>query len=215
MWVHPGAERTVIAFSHMQGGFGPMAGWHSIGLVHRILRPLGVNVVYLLDEPGHLHFGLIRGLGDDYSSGIDRLKALLAERGWSRTYAFGPSSGGFSALRFGLDLEAQAVLSMSGPTDLDVPDPAHRDPRLLIFYRDLPRFAVDLLPLYRASVHRPRLVMCYGQLNDYDRQMAERMTELGETALAPFDGFAGHSTFVEGLRNGRLGPLLRQLITDA
>jgi hypothetical protein len=215
LWAHPGATRTAIAFSHLEGGFGPMAGWHSIGIVHRVLRPLGVNVVYLLDESQSLHFGRIRGLSEDYGGCLNGLKALLGARGWNETYTYGVSSGGFSALRYGVDLGARGVLSMSGPSNLVRQPGVTPDPRLEHFYRTLPAFAIDLLPLYRKSARTPRLLLCYGELNEYDKGMARRMAEFPGTSLIPFEGFAGHSTFIEALRNGRLGPLLQQLVADA
>jgi hypothetical protein len=192
-----------------------MAGWHSIGIVHRVFRPLGVNVVYMLDESESVHFGRIRGLGKGYEECLGKLKALLGARGWNEIYMYGVSSGGFSALRYGLDLGAHAVLSMSGPTNLTREEVVTPDPRLDHFYRNLPAYAIDLLPLYRNSARRPRLLLCYGELNEYDKSMAQRMAEFPGTDLIPFAGFAGHSTFIEALRNGTHGPLVKRLLAAA
>jgi hypothetical protein len=211
LWASPGATRTVIAFPHLGGGFGPLRGWLSIALLHRTLRPLAANVVYIRDESLRLHFCGIHGLGSDYSASIQALGQALRSRGWGPLHTFGESSGGYTALRFGLDLGARAVLSMSGPTSM-AGDTERNDPRLVRFYRDAPQFAVDLLPLYRASAKRPRLLLCYGEDNAYDTRMAQRMAELPGTELVPFAGFAGHSTFIEAMRTRTLAPLATRLL---
>jgi hypothetical protein len=212
LWLHAEATRVVLVFSNAIGGFGRQTGWNSIGVMHRALKPLATNIVYLYDDTGLLHFDGIAGLGGDYAACVGGLGAMLESRGWTSVYAFGDSSGGYSALRYGLDLEAKAVLSMSGLSTLDPADPVRQDPRLQPFFRQPGEFAVDLLPLYRARARRPHLLLCYGELNKHDSRHALRMAELPEAELIPFPGYSEHSTFVASLRNRSFGALARRLL---
>jgi hypothetical protein len=212
LWLREDAQQTLLAFSNVHGGFGPMRGWASVALVHRYLRKFALNVVYLRDPSRCLHLAGLPGLGDSYDSCVAGLRALYARRGWGKIYTLGVSAGGYGALRYGLDLGARAVLSFSGPSDVAPPaDPARRVAPFGTLYRTAPGMAVDLLPLYRRSARRPRLLLCYGQGNAYDAHMARRMAEFPETELVPF-AFAGHTTIVEALRLGLIEKLVGRLI---
>jgi hypothetical protein len=212
LWLHPGATRAVLVFSNVAGGFGAQTGWHSIGAIHRVLKLLATNIIYMYDDQALLHFGGVTGLGSDYAGCIGGLRALLEARGWPETYTFGASAGGFSALRYGLELESRAILSMSGPTTLYPPDLTRQSPWLHRFHRELGEFAVDLLPLFRAHARRPHLLLCYGEVNSDDARHARRMAELPEAELIPFQGYAEHSTFIESMRNRSLGALVQRLL---
>jgi hypothetical protein len=74
-----------------------------------------------------------------------------------------------------------------------------------------PQMTVDLLPLFRRASRRPRLLLCYGDANAGDAEMALRMSEFPETELVPFHGFSGHSTFMEATRLGNLRALTARL----
>lgn len=212
LWTRPGVRRTALVFSNVGGSFGVLKGWHSIAQVHLAIRPLELNAIYLRDASRLVHFGGIRGLAADYPGCIAALKALLDGRGWTSVYALGDSAGGYAALRYGLDLEMRAVLSFSGQTSLDPADEANRHRMLEPVQNALPAYTVDLLPLYRARARRPRLLLCYGELNKSDAAHAQRMAELPETKLIPFEGFAWHSTLLEAVRRRSLDKLLGRLV---
>ncbi len=118
--------------------------------------------------------------------------------------------GGYTALRFALDLGARGALAFSGPTSFT--SPKYREKfGLGALYQAAPDMTVDLLPLYRAARRRPQLWLCYGDGNKLDTHMAQRMSEFAETRLLPFHGFSGHSTFMEAGRRGDLHQLAAQL----
>jgi hypothetical protein len=213
LWLRADAQKTVLVFSHVYGGFaGPMRGWSSVALLHRFLKPHAVNAVYVRDATRCLHLAGIPGLGDDYASCVARLSNLCAQRGWREVYALGVSAGGYAALRYGLDSGARAVLSFSGPSDLTPdPDPARRVAEYNTLYKTAPGMAIDLLPLYRRSARRPRLLLCFGEGNAYDAGMARRMAEFRETELVPL-AFDGHASFMEALRLRQVEALVARLI---
>lgn len=216
LWVRPDSPRVVLVFSTLRGNFGMLKGWPSVSLVHRFLAEFPVNIVYLRDETACLSLAGNRAFGADYGACVAGIRALCEARGWREGYALGLSSGGFPALRYGLDLEVRGVLSFSGPTDL-TPGPGlaarHPDERALA--ETAPRMAVDLLPLLRAAKRRPRMLLCYGERNDYDATQAQRLAGLPEAELVPFAGFAGHSTFMEAGRLGQSRALVARLLEAA
>jgi hypothetical protein len=210
LWTRTDASKTVLAFSTYTGGFGPMRGWNSVFLAHRFLAALPVNVVYLRDETYCLNLAGNRSLGADYAACVESLRALASSRGWTDLYTLGLSMGGYSALRFALDLGARAALSFSGPTTIASAE-YRKKLGLEHFYGKAPAMAADLLPLYRAAPQRPRLLLCYGEHNAIDAEMAGRMAAFRETELVPFRGFSGHSTFMEAGRLGQLRALALRL----
>jgi hypothetical protein len=210
LWVRNGAAKTALAFSTYAGGFGFMRGWGSVFLAHRFLASFPLNIVYLRDETYCLNLAGNRSLGADYGACVEALRSLCAQRGWRELYALGFSMGGYSALRFGLDLGVRAALSFSGPTSLASAE--YREQMGLKWLHEAaPQMTVDLLPLFRRASRRPRLLLCYGDANAGDAEMATRMAGLPETELIPFEGFDGHSTFMEAGRLGRLGALTARL----
>jgi len=212
LWLREGAQKTLLAFSNVHGGYGPMRGWASVALLHRFLKRFAVNVIYLRDATRCLHVAGIPGLGDDYASCVASLRALCAQRGWGEIYALGVSAGGYSALRYGLDLGARAVLSFSGPSDVTPhADPAKRIAMYGTLYETVPGMAFDLLPLYRRSARRPRLLLCFGEGNAYDAGMARRMAEFPETELVSF-AFSEHTTFIEAMRLRQVETMVGRLI---
>jgi hypothetical protein len=212
LWTRPRVRRVALVFSNVDGGFGVLKGWQSIALLHRAFRKLRANVVYLRDASRLLHFGGIAGLAGDYPACLAALKDLLKDRGWSRCYTLGDSAGGYAALRYALDLEARAVLSFSGQTSIDAADAKNRHQELRLVQSELPAYAVDLLPLYRARARRPRVFLCYGALHKGDAAYAQHFAELPGTRLIPFEDFALHSTLLEAIRRRRLRAMLAGLL---
>jgi dienelactone hydrolase len=210
LWVRNGAAKTVLAFSTYAGGFGPMHGWGSVFLAHRFLGGFPLNIVYLRDETYCLNLAGNRSLGADYAASVAALRALCSGRSWNELYTVGFSMGGYSAMRFGLDLGVRAVLSFSGPSTL-VSAEYRAKIGLNWFYQAAPAMAADLLPLFQQASRRPRLLLCYGELNPVDAGMAEHMAGLAETELIAFPGFRGHSTFMEAGRLNKLGELTARL----
>src|SRR5262249_61529285 len=62
--------------------------------------------------------GGVPGLGDNYAATLDRLKRIVHESSVEKLYVLGSSAGGYAALRYGLDLSADAILALSPITEL-------------------------------------------------------------------------------------------------
>jgi len=107
----------------------------------------------------------------------------------------------------------RAVFSFSGPTTLEsTKDRAELG--LEYLHQTVPAEAIDLLPLYRGARERPRLLLCYGEHNAFDKAMARRMALFPETELIALKGFSGHSSFMEAGRLGQLQALTARLLAS-
>jgi radical SAM superfamily enzyme YgiQ (UPF0313 family) len=87
-------------------------------------------------------------------------------------FCLGESMGGFGALRYGLELGAEAVLAMGTYTTLlaDVGDPVPEDEKYV--NRRLRADAVDLLPLFRGAASIPRITLIHAACRSRPRQRA-------------------------------------------
>jgi hypothetical protein len=211
VWSRAGTDKVVLIFSHVAGGFGPLRTVASTAIVHRAIEQVAASIVYVRDPSGGLNLAGVRGLAPDYEGCVVALRALCARKGWRHVYTMGPSSGGYAALRYGLDLGARGVLSMSGFVHLEPPVA----PVLQPFYKRAPHMAVDLLPLYRAHPSPPRVMMCYGEKHERDAASARRMAELPGTELIAAPDFDDHSTLIWAIAERTLQPLVGRLIANA
>ena len=90
--------------------------WVPLNLIHIWLSRLGVHIVYLRDFRRIFYLRGIRSLGADYATSVAALAKLIEDLGESSVHCIGSSSGSFGALQMGLDLGAQSVLCLAGPT---------------------------------------------------------------------------------------------------
>ena len=185
-----GAAETLVVFVTNGGVL-----WITLALLHHYLREYPVNIVYVRDERRVFHFGGLNGLGVDYESSVASLRHLIAGLGATQVYAMGGSGGGYSALRFGLDLGAAAVMSFSGPTTL-APDQLRPEKLFLIekLLEVAPAMAADLVPLYAGTAQPPRAILCFGDGHRYDPGQARRMSPVANAQLCALAGYNNHDT---------------------
>lgn len=82
----------------------------------RYLAALGVSAVYLKDFRRLLYLNGIASLGDDLKSTITALRQLQHRLGAKRLCTMGDSDGGYAAIRYAVELDAECALSFAGPT---------------------------------------------------------------------------------------------------
>lgn len=213
VWVRekPGATEALLVFTPEDGGF-----WISIDLLHGYLRDEPWHIVYLRDGIGCFHMAGIDGLAPDYAGCVQALKVLLERLGAKQVYCLGGSAGGYAALRYGLDLDATAVASFSGPTSL-VPahwDDAHR-PFLEPLAERAPDMLQDLEPFYRQAAEPPRAILCHGAEHAGDCRAAEHMARAPGAVLMPLPGYDGHDTILYLVATRAMGRIRAWLTGDA
>src|SRR5258708_7786464 len=185
-----GAETVLLVFTAPGGNF-----WISLDLLHQFLRPFPWHIVYLRDERACFHLAGLNGLGRDYAGTIEGLRQLTERLGARTIHCMGGSSGGYPALRFGLDLGARSVMVFSAPTTLVEADwyEIYR-PLLRPLQAAAPHMASDLMPLYAAAAHRPRAILCYGGQHEIDRDQAVRMQNIPDVELLEIENYERHDT---------------------
>jgi hypothetical protein len=183
----------------------------------RLLLTFGGNTGYLMLPPPvvmepNMHVLALRdplrcfaiaglpGLGATYDHCLNSIRRLLMELDVDEIYCCGVSAGGYPALRFGLDLQADGVLAFSTPTTLDLADdpdaPMSRYPQLSALYRRKPDIPLDLARAYRASRTRPRASLVFSPSNERDSWLARRMDGIGGVELEEVSPEADHRVFL-------------------
>jgi len=122
---HDGAETVLFLFC----GNGHRLGM-PLALIHRWLAQIPVSLVYLRDFRKLYYLAGVASLGSTRDETLEAMHGIVASLGGKRIACYGSSSGGFAALHYGLDLQAQAVACLSGPTNLSPEFNAHT-PRMV------------------------------------------------------------------------------------
>ena len=154
-------------------------------------------------------------LGPNYDTNLARLRRILRRLGADEVYCIGFSSGGFSALKFGLDLGARGVLAFGTPTTLDINDDPGSDlkkyPQLTAIYRKARHLATSMATAYKTQLPHPAVTLVYGENHARDTFCASLMRGIPGVALDPLSAYGGHSTYTEAMLRGRIPALLTRL----
>ena len=205
----PGAQRAILIFAGNGDSRFPIS---------KNLAEIRDCHLIILRDPSRC-FGLceVPRLGKTYEANLQRLRHILRDMGTKQIFCMGLSSGGFAALKFGLDLGANGVLSFSSPTSLDINDDPNADlskyPQLALLYRKARHLGVDLAAVYRNAVPRPEVIAVYGGAHVRDRMFAKRMEGIPGITMRPVKDYDGHTTYGESIQRGFFGSLLRRLFT--
>jgi hypothetical protein len=179
------------------------------------------HLVFLFDPTRRFLLARTPRLGGRYEQTRDAVADIVRALGGPDVYCAGVSSGGYPALRFGLELGANGVLAFSGPTTIDMNDdpgaPMSDYPQLVGIYRSVPHLAKGMAQPYDDADPRPGVVLIYGDAHKRDRFMAEllgkRVGPERGVALQPIAGFAEHDTFSEMMRRGTFAAAIDTLLT--
>jgi pimeloyl-ACP methyl ester carboxylesterase len=191
---------------------------HRLGMplsaIHRWLGLIPASLVYLRDFRRLSYLTGLSSLGPDREATLTSLRGIIASLGGRRTVCCGNSGGGFAALHYGLDLGSEAVLGLSGATNLS-PDfnmhlrQAVNSARLR---RDLPPGLIDLRRLYGTANRPPRALLLYGQNNWDDRLQAEYLSGLPTVTLKAVEDHDEHNVVVELIKRGQFEGFLDWLV---
>jgi hypothetical protein len=205
----PGAETVIVCFC---------GGIHQLGMPvvveHHWHSRLDASLIYLRDFRQLRYLGGVPSLGADREETIAALRDLVASLGGRRIACYGTSSGVFPALLYGLELGSEAVLCMSGPTNLSPEFNPHAPLRAQTakVRRQFPHVALDIGQVYRAAATPPAVRIYYGQFNWNDRLQAEHIGSLPRVTLAPVNDFEEHNVVLELVRRGEFAAALDWLM---
>src|SRR5262249_23471066 len=146
---------------------------------------LGVHVTYLRDRKRGNYDNGIHALAPNLAGTVQALRKLIADLGVQRVVCYGNSLGSYGALRYALELHADAVLTFAGATNLT-----------LNFARPLGQRGiapgVDLRPLYQDASDPPRAHLVYAEHQLIDRTQAEHFRGLPTVTLEMALGATNH-----------------------
>ena len=140
VWRNPaGSDRVILVFAG-----GGQAFWLSLDGLHRVLRTCDAHVIYMRDYSSAFYLAGDEESGVDYRGLLDVLRGEIAGLGATRLGCLGNSGGGYAALRYALDLGAEAALSFSGITDPERWHDFTATPRFAAVVHQNPHMVFDL-----------------------------------------------------------------------
>lgn len=191
-----GSPVTVVAFTGLDRRFTV-----AVYFLERLLGRFGFNLIIVYDRHEAFYLAGIPGLGADVEESCRSLKRLCDEMNTRHVICLGQSSGGYGALRYAVDLDADHVLAFS-PSFVGVlqdetrAEIAGRTGRL--FNED----AIDFRPLYGSRETAPRITVVYGADNRYDERSVEALSSIRNTSIRPLAGVTRHGTLSEAVCQG-------------
>ena len=192
---------------------------HRLGLpitmFQRRVATLPVSTVYLRDFHRLLYVGGIRSLGPDRSAALTGLRAIADDLGARRIICLGTSGGGYGALRFGLELGAETIVSLAGLVNMDPETQPIRKPMAVKLRKTFPNEELDCRALYLAAKERPRMIIAYGEHAWDDRLQAELMKGIDGVELISVSAHDEHGVVPELIRREELDPLLARVVLKA
>jgi hypothetical protein len=205
----PGADTVVVVFC----GYNHMVGMPP-RILHRWLSCWPVSLIYLRDPKSQAYLGGIEPLGQDLGATVAGLRREISALGARRVVCYGPSIGGYGALRYGLELGADAVVCMGGIVNLTPGFNVglnHRE-RIDQAQALFPDEPLDLRHLHQAAAQPPQTFMVYAEHNWDDRLHAEHMAGLRDVALIQIDGARSHHAAMELMRSGGFKRVMDQAL---
>lgn len=207
------SDRMLIVFCGMAQRFGGCP----LPLMHCLLGRLGVHLLYLRDFDHSFYLNGLRRHHFNFADTLEHIKAVGLQHGAERLFTIGSSSGGFGALHWGLELAAERIVSLAGPTNL-----THRLPQIRSRQHDqgIPAahladaWAADAAARLRQPGPQPQFQLLYAAENDNDVRFAK---DLGNppprhVSVQALEGSSAHNVVLPLLERNQLDSLLLNLV---
>jgi polysaccharide pyruvyl transferase WcaK-like protein/tetratricopeptide (TPR) repeat protein len=201
-----GARGTILVFGGFLGGLSHLSDRY----LDLLLSELPANVVYLRDPYGRVYMNGLPAFGPTEELMHAGLSRIVTELGGGTVLTMGGSAAGYSALRAGLAIRADKVISLAGfmtPGPVDHGDPAHIQQGFAEFFSgDLQSY--DLRDALKAQPET-RLVQVIG--GDYapDVSRARALDGVENARVEIIPGFAMHHVALPAITDGTLKRLLQ------
>lgn len=174
---------TLLAVFLQPGGTFGVSG----NAIHALLGAAPPNTLYLYDSRALFHLAGTDRFGAGYRAMIDGIRNCAEEIGALRIMTFGRCAPGFTAIRAGLDLEAERVVAISPVTTMATSEMS-QDARAPVLQRRL----AEALPEHERDV-LPRLLqqdrtwfdIFYNKAHRRDTDYAKRMAPAPKVSLFP------------------------------
>jgi len=214
LFIHrePASKQLLIVFTGMarEAGGIPLMDFYKL-----VTDNFKINVIYMRDHDRLGFLDGIKEMGGSYESTIEGLRELKTLMGIDRLMIIGLSTGGFTAVLYGLELGAERVAGYGAPTAFTeafvANDQRSRNvaARLRKQFPDRPH---DLRPLLENHPNPPKVDLHYGELMLHDRRHAEHLSGLPSVEFHPLANYAGHPVMTELYLKKRLEGVLEEFL---
>lgn len=205
-----GSNNVIVVFADRGDGAGV-----PFPIAHAWFGRLPASLIYLRDFRRLFFRDGVPHFGDGRQATTAGLKSIIQSLGARRVLCYGCSAGGFAALDYALDLEAVAVLGISGSYNLSPDFPIKRDWRSREYLsHPISQQAVDLRERYSRAANPPQTMLVYGADNPVDRTHAEYMAGARNVTLAAVEDCRMHMLVIELIRRGTFERALQWLVHD-
>jgi tetratricopeptide (TPR) repeat protein len=182
-----GAETAVLVFTANNDGVSM-----PLPVFDRYLATLDLTAIYLKDFQRLRYLLGIQSLSQDYQGTLAALRDILSRLGVKRLCTIGNCVGGFAAIRYGVELCADRVLTFGTPTYLS-PDPLTPMEPTRHFMRNrlaanVPGEMLDLRPFLEARQHNTQIELFYEEDDPVGRIHALHLSDLPGIRFHPLPG---------------------------
>jgi tetratricopeptide (TPR) repeat protein len=162
----------------------------------RYLATLDTTAVYLKDFNRLRFLTGIQSLSENYPGTLAALREMLSGLGIKRLSTLGNCDGGFAAIRYGVELGAERIITFGAPTH-SPREAATKIEQARNFMKN--RLAakvgaemMDLRPFLEQRTHTSRIELFYEEEDDRDRIQALHLEGLPGVSLHPQPGLSNH-----------------------
>lgn len=184
-WRRPGAPDLVLIF----GGLQSLMGAAPPAIPQTLLSDHRVNVLSFSDPTRQLMLAGLPSLAADYKGTVKALRRLIEAWGIERVTVIAYSAGGYSGLRYALDLKVDRVLMMAGSV---VPPPRSDNVLLADLLQRLGHMLMDTRKEVEARGADIDITLAYGTASPEDVWQANHLAGLANVTLRPLAGVTTH-----------------------
>lgn len=184
-WRRAGAPDLVLIF----GGLQSLMGVAPPAIPQTLLSDHRVNALSFSDTSRQLMLGGIPSLAPDYEGTLTALRGLIEAWEIQRITVIAYSAGGYSGLRYALDLKADQVLMLAGSV---VPPPRSDNVLLADLIQRLGHMLMDSRKEVETRGADIEITLAYGTGSPEDVWQANHLAGLPNVTLKPLEGVATH-----------------------
>jgi len=173
----------------------------------------GMAAIYLRDDSFSFGLGGIKPLGSNRKETINKITDTLNSMGCKRLLSVGTSAGAFTAIQYGLELDAKRILAFSPPTELSVEfKEIIQDRRARVLIRRLEReYSLQdrsLKQQIEAKECVPPIEILVGEEMPVDNAHAKNLETYPEVSICEIAGYSKHRSVMPSLKDGTFSKLL-------
>jgi len=186
-----GAQAAVLVFTGSNDAVSM-----PLPIFDRYMAALNITAIYLKDFNRLRFLRGVQSLGEDYPSSLAALRVRLNRLGAKRLCTIGNCDGGFAAIRYGIELCADRIVTFCTPT-FSPDDSLTKIEQARNFMRkrlaaQVPAEMMDLRGFLEGREYRTRIDLFFEENDPRDRVQALHLKGLPGVRLNPQPGLSNH-----------------------